>query len=279
MKSTFRGPEKAAQLARFTRMYSCGQSAVALAIERRVCGCDYGGTSWSTRQESDRLGQLLNLRRGQRLLEIGAGSGWPGLYLAKTSGCDVTLSDLLPDSLSIAAQRAARDRMEGETGAHYFTVADGVALPFAEASFDAIVHCDVLCCLEQKAATLRACRQVIAGDGRMAFTMILTTPGLRGDDLAQATAAGPTYVATEIDYPDMVRQAGWQIDFIDDITPQYADTLAHMLREEESHADDLRPLITEPDFSDRLCRHRNGLTALARGLLRREMHFVRPAAT
>ena len=265
MKRTSRTPEKVAQMARFSRLYRRGQSDVVLGIERRVCGCDYGGTSWSTREESDRLCQLLALTHGKHLLEIGAGSGWPGLYLAKTSGCDITLTDLLPDSLQIAAQRAARDQVKGVTGTHHFTVADGAALPFAAGVFDAVVHSDVLCCLEEKAATLSACRRVIADDGRMAFSVILTTPGLTGDDLTQAIAAGPTYVAAAVEYPDMVRQEGWKIDSIDDITPQYAKTLEHMLCEEEAYANELRPLVGEPDFSDRLTKRRNGLAALARG--------------
>ena len=65
-----------------------------LAIERRVCGCDYGGSSWTTRTESELIISLLGLRPGVRLLDLGAGSGWPGLHIAKTSGCDVVLVDL-----------------------------------------------------------------------------------------------------------------------------------------------------------------------------------------
>jgi hypothetical protein len=111
----------------------------------------------------------------------------------------------------------------------------------------------------------------------MAFTVIAVTPGLSGEDHARAVASAPPFAATDIEYPELVRQAGWAIEFIDDITPQYAATLAHLLREEEEHADELRALSGEPDFSERLGRRRNGIDILSRGLLRRELYFVRPA--
>jgi ubiquinone/menaquinone biosynthesis C-methylase UbiE len=271
-----RTPEKTAQLERFAKAYKFGQSDVSVAIERRVCGCDYGGTSWSTREECERICQLLQLAPGVHLLEVGAGSGWPGLYLAKVSDCAVTMTDLLPDGLHIAAERAARERAEGDANGRFFAAADSAALPFADRSFDAIVHSDVLCCVEQKAETLRACRRALKDDGRMAFTVILTTPGLAGEDLAQAIAGGPTYIATEIEYPDMVRQTGWEISLIDDITPQYADALANMLREEETHAEALGEVYGDKEIAERLARRRNGLACLSRGLLRREMYVVRP---
>jgi 2-polyprenyl-3-methyl-5-hydroxy-6-metoxy-1,4-benzoquinol methylase len=77
-----RSPEELAQTERFEKSYSNLQSAVMLAIERQVCGCDYGGNSWTTRDEAQHIGANLDLKPGMRLLDVGAGSGWPGLYLA-----------------------------------------------------------------------------------------------------------------------------------------------------------------------------------------------------
>ena len=72
------------------------------AIERRVCGCNYGGSSWTTRAESDSMASILGLAPGVRLLDIGAGVGWPGIYLSDSTGCDVTLADMSPEGLRIA---------------------------------------------------------------------------------------------------------------------------------------------------------------------------------
>ena len=97
----------------FAMQYRQGQLPVLQAVERAVCGCDFGATSWATRDEADQITAALALAPGVHLLEIGAGSGWPGLYLAEESGCDVTLIDLPLDGLLIAAARAARDGVPG----------------------------------------------------------------------------------------------------------------------------------------------------------------------
>ena len=66
-------PDRQELVERFANDYRLGTAAVVRGIERAVCGCDYGGTSWTTRDEAQRLGELLSLAPGVRLLEIGAG--------------------------------------------------------------------------------------------------------------------------------------------------------------------------------------------------------------
>jgi cyclopropane fatty-acyl-phospholipid synthase-like methyltransferase len=44
--------------------------------------------------QADTLAGELRLSAGDRLLDLGSGRGWPGLYLAASSGCQVVPSDL-----------------------------------------------------------------------------------------------------------------------------------------------------------------------------------------
>ena len=111
---------------RFEATYATCQAPVMRAIERSFCGCDYGATSWTTREEADRIGTLLALGPGVRLLDLGAGTGWPALYLAKTTGCDVTLTDLPVTGLRIAMARTLADR---EPPIVDFSRAEAVAEP------------------------------------------------------------------------------------------------------------------------------------------------------
>jgi SAM-dependent methyltransferase len=260
-------PEKQELIERFANDYRLGQAEVMREIERRVCGCDYGGTSWTTRAEARRLGELLGLAPGVGLLEIGAGSGWPGLYLATTTGCEVVQTDLPLDGLRIAAARAAADGLAERCRV---AVADGAALPFETGCFDAILHSDVLCCLEPKLAVLTECRRVLRRSGKMVFTVIFIAPGLSPGDHARAVQAGPPVVESALGYPEMLREAGWEITMRADLTADYRTSLRHLIEEEEAHGEELRRLLGDAGYLDKLGRRQRALAAIEQGLIRRE---------
>ncbi len=233
-----------------------------------MLGCDYGGTSWTTRREADRVGALLALAPGKRLLDVGSGAGWPGLYLARESGCDLTLLDMPINGLRIAASRAAEDRAEGTFAA---VAGDGTAPPFADDSFDAISHSDVLCCLDAKLSALRACRRVLRATGKMVFTVISIPSDLSPADYERAEKTDPPFVETEQAYPAMIREAGWEIVEKIDISDDFLGSTRRILREEEAHGDALTALHGEADYREKLVKRRNRIKSLEQGLLKREL--------
>ena len=261
-------PDQQELVERFATEYRLGQAGVVREIERRVCGCDYGGTSWTTRDEARRLGELLGLEPGVRLLEIGAGSGWPGLYLAATTGCEVVQTDLPLDGLKIATARAAADGLAETCRA---AVADGAALPFETGCFDAIVHSDVLCCLEPKLAVLRECRRVLRPGGTMVFTVIFIAPELSPGDHALAAASGPPVIEAAAGYAEMLHEAGWEITTRAELTAEYRSSLGSLIGLEVAHEAELRELRGDGGYVEKLGRRQRALAAVERGLIRREM--------
>lgn len=111
-------------------------------VEELVIGADVGSDGYTTVDQADELARRLRLRPGVRLLELGSGRGWPGLYLAATTGCHVTVTDRPLDGLRHARRRAAADGVADRCGV---VAAGGAHLPFAATTFDAIVAADVLC--------------------------------------------------------------------------------------------------------------------------------------
>lgn len=126
----------------FAERYGRPGSDASRDLERRVIGSDFGANGYTTVAQADLLAERLNLSPGKRLLDVGSGRGWPGLYLAKTTGCAVVLTDLPEEAMRSAAHRAG---WEGLSDRAHITVASARRLPFEKASYDGIVHTDVLC--------------------------------------------------------------------------------------------------------------------------------------
>jgi len=190
-------------------------------MERRPCGCDYEVKGYTTRDEARRMAMLLDLQPGRRLLDVGAGAGWPGLYYAKETGCDAVLVDLPLDGLQVATERAVRDHISDRCRV---VAAEGSRLPFRDGSFDAVSHSEVLCCLEDKRGVLEACRRVIRDDGRMVFIVIWITPGLSRADHKRALEAAPRYGESETDYPTLLRQTRWTVTDCLDVSDGYGSS-------------------------------------------------------
>jgi len=127
---------------RFADRYRQEPSDVVEQIERRVIGGDWGANGYTTIAQADDLADRLDLRPGDLLLDVGAGRGWPGLYVAATTGCSVVLADLPLEGLTVANARIAPEGLEGRASC---VNASAHALPFPPVTFDAVVHTDVLC--------------------------------------------------------------------------------------------------------------------------------------
>ena len=73
-------------------------------VERAVLGTDYGATSWMTRSQAESVLGALLLEPGSQHLELGSGSGWPGLYYSQQSGAEAVLLDIPLVALQQAGQ-------------------------------------------------------------------------------------------------------------------------------------------------------------------------------
>lgn len=116
--STPQGPDLAAVKARQHAAWSSGDYAVV-------------GTTLQIVGES--LCEAMDLRAGQRVLDVAAGNGNASLAAARR-WCEVVATDYVPALLERARERARAERLPME-----FQQADAEALPFADASFDAVV--------------------------------------------------------------------------------------------------------------------------------------------
>ncbi|MGZ3323684.1 MAG: class I SAM-dependent methyltransferase, partial [Xanthobacteraceae bacterium] len=111
-------PDLAALKARQQGAWSSGDYAV-VGITLQIVG--------------EELCETLDLRSGQKVLDVAAGNGNATLAAARR-WCEVVSTDYVPSLLERGRSRAAADGLSIQ-----FREADAEALPFADASFDAVV--------------------------------------------------------------------------------------------------------------------------------------------
>ena len=261
------------QIAKFDNFYQLSTHDVLRRIERHTCGCCYGGNSWTTEKQASFMGQKLGLSPQSSLIDIGAGAGWPGLYLSSISGCSLTLVDLPETGLKLAADRSIQDKISERVTT---IVADAAELPFEDQSFDALSHSDLLCCLFSKEKVLTECRRIIREQGKMVFSVIYITPGLDKIDHERAVLNSPDFIQADAEYETMLRECGWHIDEQIDLSKDYQETCRLQIEADDLHQEELIKLLGEKQALDRMCNWRSKLEVIESGLAKRELFVCFP---
>ena len=249
----------------FDDRFSHVSSDVLLEIEEEVFGTDYGATSWSTIDQIGVFIAEMGLKQGDRLLDIGSGSGWPALHIAEQTGCETVLCDYPLIGLLVAKKRAGEDGMNA-----VMVQADGAALPFADATVDAVSHSDVLCCLTQKAEVIGECHRVLKPGGTLVFTVLelsesFVREGNRDHEF------GPEYVSVDQPYEEMLTSTGFNVK-IHDWTDVFRNTAEKVMAARTSRFDRLVTELGADDAADAVSRLERNIAAIDRGDLVRRFY-------
>ena len=102
-----------------------------------------------------------HLRSGDKVLELGCGTGYFTSALAKT-GAQITAIDISPDLLRVAREKCVRPNIS-------FEIQNAYSLSYGEGTFDAVVGSSVLHHLEVNSA-LREIHRVLKRGGSIRFT-------------------------------------------------------------------------------------------------------------
>ena len=94
---------------------------------------DYAVVGTTLQIVGEELCEAVDLRAGQKVLDVAAGNGNAALAAARR-WCDVVATDYVPALLERARERAGADRLAIE-----FREADAEALPFPDESFDVVL--------------------------------------------------------------------------------------------------------------------------------------------
>jgi len=111
---------------------------------------------------TERLGDLLRLGPGARVLDVASGRGSSAMHLARHFGCSVLGLDYGAENVTRARDDGVRAGLRGSVS---FSAGDAERLPCADAAFDAVVCECAFCTFPDKAAAAAEMGRVLRPGG------------------------------------------------------------------------------------------------------------------
>jgi SAM-dependent methyltransferase len=153
-------------------------AGVALWWRKNPSACPYSQRFWVEAPHPfitrARLREVLEARQGERVLEVGPGTGYYTLDVAEWVGPDgsVDILDLQQEMLDHTMRRAGERTLANITP----TQSDATALPFQNETFDAAFLVTVLGEIPDQDAALRELARVLKPGGRLVVGELLGDP-------------------------------------------------------------------------------------------------------
>jgi ubiquinone/menaquinone biosynthesis C-methylase UbiE len=175
-------------------LFAAAAAVVGAALwwRKNPSACPYGQRFWVeaphpliTRQ---RLREVLDAKPGERVLEVGPGTGYYTLDVAEWVGADgaVDILDVQQEMLDHTMGRAGERSLSNITP----TLADATAMPYEDGTFDAAYLITVLGEIPDQEAALRELARVLKPGGRLVVGELLGDPHYVGTKSLRLRAAG-----------------------------------------------------------------------------------------
>jgi ubiquinone/menaquinone biosynthesis C-methylase UbiE len=212
----------AGQVDLYNNAYGDFGSDVEAAVRRETYGEDLGQTSWMTASEWLAFADLLRITQSSEVLEVGSGSGGPAVYLALVRGCRITGVDVNEHGVRNAARLAEGRGIAERT--QFRALDASQPLPFADASFDAVVANDAICHIGRRPSALREWHRVLRPGGRAIFTDALVITGIvSNEELAIRSSIGFYLFVPPGENERLLRDAGFTLLQVEDLTENAAE--------------------------------------------------------
>lgn len=206
----------------------------------------------ATAELTTRMIQAAQLAPGQRVLDVGCGSGAPARRLASEHGVEVLGITTSQIGVETAALETARAGVTGVT----FEQRDGTANGLPDESFDRAWVLESSHLMPDRQAVVSECARVLKPGGRVALCDLIRRREIpftelreRKDDFAILRAAfGAARMDTLDQYVGYMETAGLVVDEVVDITTETLPTLDRWRATADQHRQAVTDILGEPSL-------------------------------
>lgn len=189
---------------------------------------------------------MLDLKPGQRVLDVGCGIGGGNFYMAKEHNVEVVGMDLSSNMIEIAMERAT----ENKGLKVQFEIADVTKRSYTEESFDVVYSRDTILHIKDKEALFEKFLTWLKPGGKLLISDYCCGEVPHSEAFQKYVAQRGYALCTPQQYGKLIEKAGFINVKAEDRTWQFKE----MLEKEKSHMEEIKSTIitdfTEKDFQD-----------------------------
>ncbi|NP_001307897.2 phosphoethanolamine N-methyltransferase 1 isoform X1 [Zea mays] len=217
--------------------------ATGILRYERIFGDGYVSTGGA--ETTKEFVEKLNLKPGQKVLDVGCGIGGGDFYMAEKYGTHVVGIDLSINMIMFALERSIGCKCLVE-----FEVADCTTKTYPDHMFDVIYSRDTILHIQDKPSLFKSFFKWLKPGGKVLISDYCKSPGKPSEEFATYIKQRGYDLHDVEAYGQMLKNAGFSHVIAEDRTDQFLSVLQKELDKFEKNKDDFLSEFAQEDYDD-----------------------------